>query len=213
MRCDLAATLGFCGPPEITDANELEAKRFAGTYNLEGAFPVLMFAGPLEYSEKVAGVVELIKAFRGLLGTYPKAKLLIVGDGTLRNRVEAASEDLRGSLTITGFLDDIRPALVNADIYCHISRQEGLPTALLEAMSLGRCVVASRVGGIPEVLDGSNGCLVETDALRIQSMIHELLEDESRRRILGDAARRTIERDYTWTARLPQISSIYGLAG
>lgn len=197
---------------EIVEVSSDEAERCANLYHLDGAFPVIMFAGPLEYPGKVAGVLDLIRVFRNLRRDYPDAKLLILGGGTLQSQVEAASRGLNDSVTITGFIQDPRAALANADLYCHISRQEGLPTALLEAMSLGRCVVASRVGGIPEVLDGSNGLLVQLETGDLDSAIRSLLDDTSRRRRLGEAAFRTIERSYTWAARLPDIYSVYGLA-
>lgn len=198
---------------EVMTVDPARAKRFAEAWALDGAFPVLMFAGPLEYPRKVAGVLELVKAFRNLRSDYPEARLLVLGDGTLRPRIEAESNDLRSAVTVTGFVGDTRAGLVNADLYCHISKQEGLPTALLEAMSLGRCVVASRIGGIPEVIDGSNGSIVGPDPRDLETTIRDLVNDADRRRRLGEGARGTIERAYTWDARLPEVSSIYGLAG
>ena len=160
---------------KLRTVTSAEANQFASAYDLGGSSPILMFAGPLEYAEKVAGVVELVRAFRDLLTDYPDARLLIVGDGSLRFRVETEAKDLGESVRVTGFIDNVPAALANADLYCHVSRREGLPTALLEAMSLKRCVVASRVGGIPEVLDGSNGVLVESEAQSIATAIRNLL--------------------------------------
>ena len=197
---------------KLRTVTSAEANQFASAYDLGGSSPILMFAGPLEYAEKVAGVVELVRAFRDLLTDYPDARLLIVGDGSLRSRVETEAKDLGESVRVTGFIDNVPAALANADLYCHVSRREGLPTALLEAMSLKRCVVASRVGGIPEVLDGSNGVLVESEAQSIATAIRNLLPNPNRRRDFGEAALRTVERNYTWAARLPQLYSIYGLA-
>jgi len=144
---------------------------------------------------------------------YPQARHFIVSDGSLRPLVEEAAADLGESVTVTGFLTDPRIVLANADLYCHISRQEGLPTALLEAMSLGRCVIGSRVGGIPEILDSSNGVLVGPDPDVIGRVICDLLKDSSRRSELAMAAQETVERSHTWDARAPQISAMYGLAG
>jgi glycosyltransferase involved in cell wall biosynthesis len=197
----------------VTAVDSAEAWRWANRHGLSDAFPLLVFVGPLEYPRKVAGVIDLVTAFRHVRTVYPQARLLIVGDGSLRPLVEEAAADLGGSVTVTGFLADPRIVLANADLYCHISRQEGLPTALLEAMSLGRCVIGSRVGGIPEVLDSSNGVLVGPDPDVIGRVICDLLKDSSRRRELAMAAYETVERSYTWDARARQISSLYGLAG
>ncbi len=198
---------------QITPIDSAEAGRWASLHRLDGAFPVLVFVGPLEYPRKVAGVIDLVTAFRDVRQMYPKARLLIVGDGSLRPRVDEATANLGESVTVTGFINDSRIALAHADLYCHVSRQEGLPTALLEAMSLGLCVVGSRVGGIPEVLDASNGVLVGPEPKEIGRTICDLLEDSSRRKRLAEAARLTVKQSYTWEARLPQIADIYGLAG
>lgn len=197
----------------LTRADSSEAQRWANRHGLDGAFPVLVFVGPLEYPSKVAGVVDLITAFREVRRVYPEAKLVIVGDGSLRQRVEEAAANLGNSVTITGFVNDPRVILARADLYCHVSRQEGLPTALLEAMSLGLCVVGSRVGGIPEVIDAANGALVGSEPKEIARTICDLLGDSERRRKLSEAARMTVKRWYTWEARLPQVADIYGLAG
>ena len=196
----------------MISVDSAEAQRWANEHDLDGAFPVLMFVGPLEYPRKVAGVVDLIRAFHEVVSRYPDARLLIVGDGTLRPRVEAAAASLRTSVTVTGFMKEPRIALTRADLYCHISRQEGLPMALLEAMSLGLCVIGSSVGGIPEVLDTSNGVLVGPEPPAIADTICDLLEDPVRRKRLSDAALASIEHSYTWESRLPQIADIYALA-
>ena len=206
LRVLRPATLGVrFAPSESVTSKDI--------YNLDGAFPILMFVGPLEYPQKVAGVIDLVQAFANIRRTYPRARLLIVGDGTQRARVDAVVAALNESVTVTGFVDDPRGLLARADVYCHISRQEGLPTALLEAMSQGCCVIGSRVGGIPEVLDDSNGVVVGAQPTDVEHAILSLLEDPSRRKKLGETARRTINQFYTWEARLPQILNIYGLAG
>ena len=197
----------------LIEVDDLEARKWASREGLDGAFPVLVFVGPLEYPSKVAGVVDLVTAFRDVRRAYPDARLLIVGDGSLRHRVVEAASELGNSVKVTGFVDDPRIAMARADLYCHISGQEGLPTALLEAMSLGLCAIGSRIGGIPEVLDASNGVLVGSEPKEIGRTICDLLEDSERRERLAEAARTTIERWYTWETRMPQVADIYGMAG
>src|SRR6266571_989972 len=179
----------------LIEVDPSEARRWANRQGLDGAFPVLMFVGPLEYPSKVAGVVDLVTAFREVRRVYSEARLLIIGDGSLRKRVEEAAASLGDSVTVTGFVDNPRVALARADLYCHISRQEGL------AMALGLCVIGSRIGGIPEVLDASNGALVGSEPKEIGSTICDLLVDAERRKRLAEAARMTIQRWYTWDAR------------
>src|SRR5207249_4763890 len=129
---------------------------------LAGFNPILVFAGPLEYPRKVRGVLDLVRSLALVLKTYPASKLLVVGDGSLRNLVSREARSLDGAVEITGFLTEPRVAISVADLYCHISYQESgsPPLSVLEAMSLGRCVLAFPAGGISEVLDGNNGFLV-----------------------------------------------------
>jgi len=196
----------------VPDAIAVE--RFAREFRLTGAFPVLAFVGPLEYRGKVDGVIDLIRGVRHVRERFPKVRLLIIGDGALRRKVEEAAEGLGGdTVTITGFLSDPKVGLANTHLYCHISRKEGLPIALLEAMSVGRCAIASRTGGIPEVIDGSNGVLVEDDPKLIAEAIYDLVVDADKRERLGSEGRKTIERHFTWGARWPLVSAVYGLGG
>ena len=188
----------------------IEVEQAAIQYHLPGAFPILVFTGPLEYARKVDGVVELVNVVRQIRVEHPRVKLLIVGDGGLRGRVEAAAAGLDDAVTVTGFLPNPKALMANADLYCHISRQEGLPIALLEAMSMARCIVASRTGGIPEVIDDANGMLVDGED-SIAAGILQLAREPDLRIRLGTAARQTIRQHYTWDARWPVLTSIYGL--
>lgn len=113
-------------------------------------------------------------------------------------------------MSVTGFVPDVRLPLACSTIYCHISYQEGMPIALLEAMALGRCVLAVPVGGIPEVLDGTNGRLVASGPHAVAEGVLRFLANRAVIERLGAAAAETIRRGYTWEARIPQVLSIYG---
>ena len=196
---------------ELTKADQASQEKFVREHSLEGHFPLLVFAGPLEYPLKVKGVIDLVLSLRTVRREYPTAKLLLVGDGSLRGRVASVAREFGSAVEITGFLTEPRVPISIADLYCHISYQEGLPLSVLEAMSLGRCVVAFPAGGIPEVIDGANGFLVGSGPDAISNAITRLARDSNARIKAGVAARETAARWYTWEARLPQLRSIYGL--
>lgn len=209
-RWRLAGDLRLLQPAILMRTPPSEASRqWAREHGVDGAFPTLMFAGPLEYEEKVAGVLDLVESMRTVREHHPGARLLVVGDGTLRSRVEDAASVFGDAVRVTGFVSDPSLALAAATIYCHISYQEGLPLAVLEAMSLGRCVLASRTGGIPEVIDGSNGRLVARGPARVARAILDLLASPDDMDRLATAARLTILEGYTWTARVTQLRSVY----
>jgi len=174
------------------------------------AYPRLAFVGPLEYEGKVRGVLELVRSLPEVQREFPRVKLLVVGDGRLRGPVEREAEKVGSAVEITGYLEDPGIVLDMTDIYCHISHQEGLPLALLEAMAHGRPVVATPVGGIPEIIDDSNGLLVAREDALVDSLLH-LARDPEIRSKLGHAARETIREGHTWDARWPIVASCYGL--
>ena len=132
---------------------------------------IVLFAGNLEH---VKGVEVLFEAFVELIDAGRADRLVLVGDGplaqTVRERVAAlaaddAHADPTGRVTLTGELEqrDVARWMAAADVFVLPSRAEGLGLVLLEAMACGTPCVASRVGGIPEVLSDSCGRLVPAE--------------------------------------------------
>jgi glycosyltransferase involved in cell wall biosynthesis len=197
----------------VKNVEDEEVKQFVNLYDLKDCFPVLPFIGPLSWEKKVEGVKRLIKAFSQVNKEYPKAKLLIVGDGTFRSSLEDLVEksNLKDHVTFTGYLKNSFVPLSVTDIYTHISLQEGLPIAVLEAMSLGKPVIAAKTGGIPEVIvNGENGLLVEPDVNNIASNIIELSSAKRRMEILGENAQKTIIKGHNWDNVAKKILELYG---
>ena len=98
-----------------------------------------------------------------------------------------------------------------ADVLALPSLRDGMPNALLEGMACARAIVASNVGGMPDVVrDGENGVLVPPgDANALADAILSLLADPSRRARLGRAARATVESDFTPERELQRNLEIY----
>ena len=127
--------------------------------------------------------VDLINAFRLVCETYPKSRLLIVGEGYMRETLERHTAELRLSdkVTFAGFDKNVFKHLKKMDVFALPSRTEGFGIAILEAMAAGLPVVATRVGGIPEiVVDNETGLLVEPNNYReLSAAILKLLSDRS----------------------------------
>lgn len=140
------------------------------------------FVGRLEYEKNVTA---LIKAFETLERKDSKAKLLIVGDGNLKNALKKLVDKLglSSSVIFTGFRSDI-PALLSAiDIFVLPSYVEGCPTALLEAMASGRTVVASSLPSVKEIIvDHENGLLFNPARTSQLEKILLLLDEDSKLR-------------------------------
>ncbi len=206
----LGGDLRILRPATELPTNSDQSRDWAQEKGFRGANPLLSMVSPLEYPQKVRGVIELVRAMRTVRQDFPEAKLLLVGDGRLRGAVEQEAIRVGSAVEMLGYMADPSPVFEATDIYCHISRQEGLPIALLEAMAHGLAVVATRVGGIPEVVDGANGLLVDGQE-ELPRAIVRLASDRELRGKLGAEARETIREAHTWDARWSTVSSIYGL--
>jgi len=133
----------------------------------------------------------LLDAFALLVKKTPEVVLLLVGDGPLRCELEAKAESLNLSKKVIffGASDDIPGLLNSMDVFVLTSTHEGLPNTILEAMSVGLPVVATRVGGIPEaVLDGETGLLVEPgNPVEISAALGKIILSVSLRETLARA--------------------------
>jgi glycosyltransferase involved in cell wall biosynthesis len=110
-----------------------------------------------------------------------------------------------------GIVADVRAWLACCDVFVTPSSREGLPTVLLEAMAMGRPVVASRVGGIPEiVIDGESGLLVPASAPEILAQaIDSLLRDPARGMRMGQAGQARVVAQFGLAEMLRKTESEY----
>lgn len=159
-----------------------------------------------EDSHLVVGVVGRFTAQKGhrhfveaacqVAVRVPEARFLLVGDGVLRPAIERqiAAAGLAERVIIVGACDDVPSLMPLLDVAVLPSLWEGLPYTLLEAMAAGRAVVASRVGGIPDVIvDGENGLLVPpADPTALAAAVVKVLENAAFRSTIGRKARETL---------------------
>jgi L-malate glycosyltransferase len=156
---------------------------------------------------------DLIEAAAQLKARGLSAQWLIVSDGALRasHEAHARARGLDGDVVFLGRRADVPAILARADLVVHPSWAEGFPNAVLEAMSAARPVVATRVGGCPElVVDGENGLLVEPrrpDALA--AAIARVLGDPARGAELGRRARARVEAEYSLERMSRAVEDIY----
>jgi glycosyltransferase involved in cell wall biosynthesis len=157
-----------------------------------GAAPTVGMVGNLDARKNPAILVEAMAEVRR---TVPGARALLIGafrdpafEASVRGRIAALG--LAGAVTVTGFLANPFPVVRRLDVLAHPALRDPFPLALLEGMALARPIVASAVGGIPEMLeDGVSGSLVPPgDAPALAAAIAGLLGDASRRARVGAAA-------------------------
>ena len=139
----------------------------------------------------------------------------IVGDGpdgqSLRHQAELLGLDAT-HLCFHGSVMDVVPLYQEADLCLHLSDWEGMPNTILEAMACGLPVIASPVGGIPELVqDRITGVLVETnDESCLIDTVQELYENQSMRLEMGTASRRFIEENHTLEKLRASMEDFYG---
>jgi len=147
------------------------------------------------------------EAFAALRERQPRLRLLVVGDGPAREQIREQARAAGEGIVLAGHRDDVMAVLDAADVLLHPSRVDAFPTALLEAMAASVPVVATAVGGIPEIVDHERtGLLMDAPptAADIQHALAGLVEDPDRRRRQGAAARVRFEAEFAaghWARR------------
>jgi len=160
------------------------------------------------------GHEELLQAATIVRRAEPSVRLVIVGDGPLRPALEehARRLGLDGEVRFLGAVHDAARLLPGFDVFVLSSVLEGMSNALLEAMAAGRPVVATRVGGNPElVIDGETGLLVPPrDPEALAEALLRLVRDPGLARRLGEGARRRVESQFTLAAMVGRLEGLYG---
>jgi glycosyltransferase involved in cell wall biosynthesis len=155
----------------------------------------------------------LVEAAPSVLKRIPGARFVLVGEGALRPTVEAqaAGLNLKDELIFTGFRDDIPSILAALDLFVLPSHLEGLCTSLMDAMAMGKPVVATRTGGVPEVVDdGITGRLVPTkDPGALADGIVEVMRDPQIRRRMGRAGLARVRERFSAEAMVEGTEKIY----
>ena len=161
------------------------------------------------------GVGDLIKAMKKVGDEIPDAKLIIVGDGPLRGKIELDIKNygLKEKVVLSGKVSHGEtPGYLNkASIFVRPSLSEGLGSAFLEAMASGLAVIGTPVGGIPDFLkDGETGLFCKPgDSDDIADKIIKLLKNDELRNRLADNSRRLVQEKYTWNKIAAEFGKIY----
>ncbi len=172
-------------------AEPLEQEKIAEIKRkLEVSGQMIVNVGSFTFEKNHLGLLEI---FSRVLKNHPNSKLVLVGDGGLRPKIEAAiaHKNLSKSVILTGFRRDAVDILGAADVMLMPSNIEGMPGVILEAMMRGVPVIASAVGGIPEVIiNGQTGVVIPSeDVDSFVKKTEELLNSKAERETLSGGAR------------------------
>jgi len=159
------------------------------------------------------GYDVLFEAVARIADRYPGLAVLAVGEGPLRAQLEEQARRLKidGVVHFLGHREDVADLLNMADLVTLASRSEGMPYTLLEAMGSGRAVVATRIGGIEEVIrqEGTAVLVPTEDAAALATAIAGLLDDPDGAAQMGASAREYIMQNHTAAGMLVQVQAIY----
>jgi glycosyltransferase involved in cell wall biosynthesis len=156
----------------------------------------------------------LLTAFEEAFRNHPSIRLLVVGDGPLRDQFETATRQLMidQAVVFTGIRQDVFALLQTSDIFVLPSQyREGLGVALIEAMAVGLPVIGTDLGGIPEVIeDGENGFLVSPGSSKqLAEALKKLVNDQALRTGMGRRGRQMYEEKFTLPRMIQQIEALY----
>ena len=159
------------------------------------------------------GHVYLLTALRRVRERFPDARLLVVGDGRLRAQLQSQvhEQQLEDGVTFTGVRSDIPEILSALDLFVLPSLWEGLPNVILEAMAAGLPVVATAVGGAPElVADGQTGLLVPpAQAEALEQAIMQMLENPAQAKNMGQAGHERVLTHFSLAQTVAATTALY----
>ena len=170
--------------------------------------------GTVARLSKAKDQVTLLRAFQWLQQRIPRARLVLVGDGPMRSDLEDESVRL-GISDKTHFLGeraDVPQLLAAMDVFALSSVTEGIPMTILEAMAARLPVVATRVGGIPQVVrDGKTGLLVSPGCPgELARQLAALAANSGLRHSMGRAGRKTVVDEYSAKTMAARYENVYG---
>jgi sugar transferase (PEP-CTERM/EpsH1 system associated) len=204
--------------------NGVDSSRFTPRLALREATPwPAEFAGPEQVVIGTVGRMEpvknpglLVQAFAKLVARSPgdrtRLRLALIGEGPQRASVERELEDcgVRDLAWVPGGRDDVPDILRSLDVFALPSLNEGISNTILEAMASGLPVVATEVGGNPElVLRGETGELCAAEPEALAAALAPLVDDAARRRRFAAAGRERVEKQFSLPAMLGGYQNLY----
>jgi glycosyltransferase involved in cell wall biosynthesis len=180
-----------------------------------GAADSTFVIGTIARLDPVKNLGTLVRAAGGVRNQLD-ILVVVVGDGPERATLErvAADAGLEDRIRFLGQRDDARDWLAGCDAYVNSSISEGISLTILEAMAAALPVIATRVGGTPEIVDESCGRLVPArDVAALAAALGELASDADARRRLGEVARRRVETRFTIERMVAEYRNVYEEVG
>ena len=162
------------------------------------------------------GYEVMLRALPAIVRAVPTVHYVIVGsdDHDYADRLKRLAQELKiaDRVHIVGFQDPVQPFLAALDLYVHPALMEGFGIAVVEAMAMGKAVVATTTGGLPEVVaQGETGLLVPPgDVESLAAAVVSLLEDRVQREQMGRSGKARAQDRFSLDASVAQMEQLYG---
>jgi glycosyltransferase involved in cell wall biosynthesis len=211
---------GKAKPPVQVVANGVDTSKYARTQtadneirkelNIPATATVIGIACVFRAQKRLGTWLEIARA---LHEKHPDTFFIIVGDGPLRDEIYAKAKALGTDKYVffAGLQAETRPYFTAMDMFMMSSEFEGLPIALLEAMSMNCVPVCTAAGGIPEVIkDGVNGLLVPVEQpLQLVDRLSQLMQQPDQVAQMKQAARETVINSFSMKKMVTELEDIY----
>jgi glycosyltransferase involved in cell wall biosynthesis len=215
-RCGFKASQVHSIPTGV-DLSRFDPKRLPGDtlkkeLGLEPTQPLVGIIGMIRWCK---GLDVFLSAAKLLKERYPNTRFLVVGfdpDGNIDFNEDIKKQNLESTVTYLGFREDIPEILASLDILVSASTAvEGVSQAILQAFAMGKPVVATRIGGSPEVVHHNDtGLLVPPkDAPALGEAVAQLIDSPQDRVRLGNNGRRLIEEQFSFERMIDRVAEVY----
>jgi glycosyltransferase involved in cell wall biosynthesis len=185
-------------------------KRIRKELNIGEDTPVIGAVGRMVWQK---GFEYLVESIPEIIQACPSSKILIVGDGPLREKLETFSKErrIKDNVIFAGFRSDIKEILSAVDIFAVPSLLEGFPMVTLEAMAMAKPIIATGIDGITEqITDGVDGILVPPkDPSALAEAVIRVLNDKERARNMGSSARKKVEEEFSVEKMVAKTEDVY----
>lgn len=192
-----------------------EIERFREQYRIGNYRVILLAQAMTAHPLKIKGLKLLIQVLQILREIYPNILLIATREGKYSEEIKAFVLEMgvEEQVVFTGDVENPFVPLEICDIYTHITLGEGgLSLALLEAMAMGKPIVATAVGGIPEaIINGENGLLVAPEVKQVAEKIDLLLRKRDYAERLGKCAEKTVKEKFTWEQAAERFLNVTSL--
>ena len=223
VSTDIAQELVNHGAPPArvtTVLNGIDHQHFTRDLTKVAAARAALGAKPGEFVIGAVGRLEpqkrfdiLLDAFKRIHTERPSTRLVIAGDGSLKNALTAQRDalGLHDHCTLTGHVDDVISLHHAFDLFAQSSDYEGTPNAVLEAMAMETPIVATEAGGTAElVYDGQHGRVIPIGRVeRLIDAIQGALRDPDTTRTMARRARQRVESELSFESRVRRVEGIY----